>query len=192
VSAAGGLAAGGGPTVRDVRPTERAAVRELTLTAYAEYASVMAPEAWATLDRAVRDALDSAWEAECIVAELDGRLAGSVFLYAPSSDAYAGLAAPPRWPEVRLLAVAPAARGEGVGEALVRECARRARAAGADAIGLHTSASMSVARRMYARLGFVRAPEADFQPRGAELVEGYQLPLRDTATPPRPVDLRPR
>jgi ribosomal protein S18 acetylase RimI-like enzyme len=102
-----------------------------------------------------------------------------VFLFPPASDAYAGLAAPPRWPELRLLAVSPAARGEGVGEALVRECARRARDAGAAALGLHTSASMSVARRMYARLGFVRAPEADFRPRGAELVEGYRLPLRD-------------
>ncbi len=48
----------GGVTVRDARPGERAAVRELTLTAYAEYAGVMAPAAWAPLDRAVRAALD--------------------------------------------------------------------------------------------------------------------------------------
>jgi ribosomal protein S18 acetylase RimI-like enzyme len=64
-----------------------------------------------------------------------------------------------------------------VGEALVRACAERARAAGAAALGLHTSASMAAARRMYARLGFVRAPGADFRPGGAELVEAYRLPL---------------
>jgi GNAT superfamily N-acetyltransferase len=171
----------GGLTVRDARPGEHAAVREMTLTAYAEYAGVMAPAAWALLDRAVRAALDSAWAAECIVAERGGELAGSVFLFPPASDAYGGLAEPPRWPELRLLAVAPAARSEGVGAALVRECARRARAAGAPALGLHTSASMTVARRMYARLGFVRAPEHDFRPDGAELVEAYQLPLADAA-----------
>ncbi len=165
--------------VRDARPAERAAVRELTLDAYAEYADVMAPAAWALLDRAVRAALDAAWAAESIVAERGGALAGSVFLFPAASDAYAGFAEPPRWPELRLLAVAPAARGAGVGEALVRECARRARAAGATALGLHTSASMTAARRMYARLGFVRAPEHDFRPGGAELVEGYQLPLAD-------------
>jgi GNAT superfamily N-acetyltransferase len=143
----------------------------------------MAPAAWAGLEGAVRDALDSAWAAECVVAERGGALAGSVFLFPPASDAYPGLSDPPRWPELRLLAVAPAARGAGVGEALVRECARRARAAGADALGLHPSARTAGARRMYARLGFVRAPETDFRPDGAELVEGYRLPLRDPAAP---------
>jgi ribosomal protein S18 acetylase RimI-like enzyme len=170
--------------VRGALGGERAAVRDLTLAAYAEYARVMAPEAWALLDRAVRAALDGAAAgndgAECIVAERAGALVGSVFLFPAAADAYAGFAEPPRWPELRLLAVAPAARGLGAGEALVRECARRARAAGADALGLHTSASMAAARRMYARLGFVRAPEYDFRPAGAELVEGYRLPLRDT------------
>ena len=167
--------------VRDARPGERAAVRALTLDAYAEYGRLMAPPAWALLDQAVRAALDAAWTAECIVAERGGSLAGSVFLFPPAADAYAGFAAPPAHPELRLLAVSPGARGLGVGEALVRECARRARAVGAEALGLHTSASMAAARRMYARLGFVRAPELDFRPDGAELVEGYQLPLRDGA-----------
>lgn len=169
-----------GLTLRDARPDERDAVRALTLAAYAEYASVMAPTAWAGLDGAIRAALDAEARAECIVAERGGALVGSVFLYPPASDAYAGLVDAPRWPELRLLAVAPAARGIGAGEALVRECARRARAEGAAALGLHTSASMAAARRVYARLGFVRAPEYDFRPDGAELVEGYQLPLADT------------
>jgi predicted N-acetyltransferase YhbS len=101
-----------------------------------------------------------------------------VFLFPAAADAYRGLAAPPRWPELRLLAVAPHARGLGVGVALVRECARRARAAGYDTLGLHTSASMAAARRMYERLGFVRASEYDFRPDGAEVVEGYVLSLR--------------
>jgi hypothetical protein len=38
---------------------------------------------------------------------------------------------------------------------------------------------MAAARRMYARLGFVREPEADFRVEGAEVVEGYCLPLSD-------------
>lgn len=166
-----------GLTIRDARADERGAVRALTLRAYAEYGAVMAPAAWAGLDRAVRAALDADAPAECIVAERESTLVGSVFLYPPASDAYAGLAGAPPWPELRLLAVAPEARGLGAGEALVRECARRARASGATALGLHTSASMAPARRMYARLGFVRAAEHDFRPGDTELVEGYRLPL---------------
>jgi ribosomal protein S18 acetylase RimI-like enzyme len=36
---------------------------------------------------------------------------------------------------------------------------------------------MRAAMRLYDRLGFVRAPELDFQPPDAELVQGYRLPL---------------
>ena len=164
--------------VRAARPDERDAVRDLTLRAYAEYATVMAPSAWAALDGAVRAALASDERLERIVAEQGGRLVGSVLLYPPAADAYAGAASRARWPEVRLLAVAPDARGLGVGRALMDECVRRARAMGAAELGLHTSASMRAAMRMYERMGFVRAPEFDFRPPGAELVEAYRLELR--------------
>ncbi|MDF1505574.1 GNAT family N-acetyltransferase [Roseisolibacter sp. H3M3-2] len=165
------------PRVRDARPEDRDAVRALTLRAYGEYAAVMPAEAFAPLDAAVRAALDTDEPAERIVAECDGAVVGSVMLFAPASDAYGGLAGAPAWPELRLLAVSPEARGTGVGEALVAECVRRARAAGAAELGLHTSRSMRAAVRLYTRLGFVRAPAHDFQPPGAELVEGYRLPL---------------
>lgn len=168
-----------GIIVRDARPDERDAVRDLTLRAYAEFATVMTPAAWAGLDAAVRSALESDAPADRIVAERGGALVGSVMLYPPAVDAYGGLAGRVRWPEVRLLAVAPEARGDGVGRALMNECVRRARAAGATDIGLHTSASMRSAIRIYTRMGFVRAPEHDFQPEGAEVVEGYRLPLGD-------------
>jgi ribosomal protein S18 acetylase RimI-like enzyme len=167
-------------TVRDARGDERAAIRDLTLRAYAEYATVMAPSAWAGLERAVRAALEAEDGAERVVAERRGALVGSVLLYPPSADAYGGATGRLGWPEVRLLAVAPEARGQSVGRALMDECVRRARRAGAAELGLHTSASMRAAMRMYARMGFVRAPEHDFRPEGAELVEAYRLRLDDT------------
>lgn len=164
--------------VRDARDDERAAVEALTWRAYGEYASVMAPAAWAGLEQAVRAALasDDAG-AQRIVAARGAALVGSVFLYPPAADAYAGAAGRARWPELRLLAVPPEERGRGIGRLLVDECVRRARLAGAAELGLHTSASMRVAMRMYQRMGFVRAPEHDFQPPGGELVEAYRLPL---------------
>jgi GNAT superfamily N-acetyltransferase len=173
------VSAAGDVRVRDARDDERDLVRELTLRAYAEYATTMEPAAWKGLEGAVRTALDSAGGAERIVAERGGAIVGSVFLYPPAADAYGGAVPRGSSPEVRLLAVAPEARGAGVGRALMDECVRRARLGGSTALGLHTSRSMRTAMRMYERMGFVRAPEHDFQPEGAEVVEAYRLSFAD-------------
>jgi len=165
--------------IRDARADERAAIRDLTLAAYEEYATIMASTAWAALQQAVLAGLDAEGAVERIVAERDGALLGSVMLYPPATNAYDDAGAGDGWPELRLLAVAPAARGQGVGTALIRECIRRARRAGASALGLHTSESLQAAIRMYERMGFVRAPEGDFRPSGAELVMAYRLMLGD-------------
>lgn len=172
--------------VRDAREEDRASVRALTLGAYEEYASIMAPSGWAALQRAAHAALDSRETAHRLVAERDGDIVGSVMLFPPSADAYAGAARPVSWPEVRMLAVAPTARGSGVGQLLMDECIRRARADGADTIGLHTSESMRGAMRLYDRMGFERVTEFDFQPEGAELVEAYCLRLEAVAPPSPP------
>ena len=163
--------------IRDAGAGEREAIARLTRRAYAELSAAMAPDAWTALDAAISGALASDAGAEWIVAEHGGGLVGSVMLFPPSAAAYGAVAAKAKLPELRLLAVAPEARGLGVGEALVRECMARARHTGARALGLHTSASMRAARRLYERLGFVRAPETDFRPDGAELVEGYTISL---------------
>ena len=172
--------------VRPARPADYERIARLTLEAYGEYASVMDPSAWTALEKAVHASLADDTGVTRIVAELDGAIVGSAALYAPDSAAYGSLASPASWPEVRLVAVAPTARGRGIARALVEECIRRARLAGASVLGLHTSRSMRAAIRLYERLGFVRDPEHDFHPPGAELVEGYLLPLDDTASHSEP------
>ena len=172
--------------VREARPDERAAIARLTVLAYGEYATLMEPGAWAALEGAVQVSLADDAGVTRFVAVDDGVIVGSAALYAPRAAAYGSLASPAAWPEVRLVAVAPEARGRGVARALVEECIRRARAAGATTIGLHTSRSMAAALRLYQRMGFVRDPEHDFQPPGAELVEGYRLRLDDPAPHPEP------
>ena len=164
-------------TIRDARADERAAIQALTLAAYNEYATIMAPSAWAALRQALLVGLAADGSVERIVAEQDGALIGSVMLYSPTANAYGNSVGGAGWPELRLLAVAAAARGQGVGTALVEECMRRAWHAGASALGLHTSESLRPAIRMYERMGFVRAPEGDFQPDGAELVMAYRVML---------------
>ncbi len=166
--------------IRDAHDDERDMVRDLTLRAYGEYASIMTVDAWIVLEGAIRAALASGARAHRLVAEQDGVIVGSVMLFPPATAAYGELAKAEQWPELRLLAVAPQARGLGIGERLVRECIDRARQDGQREIGLHTSVSMQGAMKLYERMGFVRAPESDFQPPGAEVVCGYRLSVDAT------------
>jgi len=76
-----------------------------------------------------------------------------------------------------LLSVSPGHRGHGVGRALVAECIRRSKMAGAKALGLHTSVSFHDAIALYRKMSFERVPERDFRPVEAEVVEAYRLPL---------------
>jgi GNAT superfamily N-acetyltransferase len=59
------------------------------------------------------------------------------------------------WASLRLLAVAPAARGRGLARRLTDWCIARARLQGATRLGLHTSEAMTTARNLYERMGFV-------------------------------------
>src|SRR5437868_12230141 len=74
-------------TIRDARPDELDAIHDLTRRAYAEYATLMEPPAWALLDQALESALASEHSAERIVADDRGTLIGSVMLYAPAASA---------------------------------------------------------------------------------------------------------
>lgn len=61
----------------------------------------------------------------------------------------------------RYFGVAPDAQGRGVGEAMVRRVIDETRAHGRSRVFIHTIPAMHAARRLYERLGFVRAPEGD-------------------------------
>jgi predicted N-acetyltransferase YhbS len=158
--------------LRDARPDDQAAIQAVTLAAYAEYAQPMGA-LWDRYRANILATLAAPGPAEQIVAVDEGAIVATVLLY-PAGAALPGGGASP---EVRLLAVGPGGRGRGVGAALMQECARRARAAGAPALTLHTTAMMAAALRLYGRLGFVRAPELDLQVAPSLTVHGYRLEL---------------
>ena len=79
--------------------------------------------------------------------------------------------------EFRMLAVDPAAQGRGAGEALVRACIERTRAAGRARLVLSTPTDMAGAHRLYERLGFGRAPARDWRPIPAVQLLVFELAL---------------
>ena len=168
--------------IRDACDTDREAIRAVTLSAYEEYAAAVSPQFMEDYRRGMLATLDEKGPAERIVAEQDGAIVGSVLLIPAGAAIHtpAGLVRLD-WPEVRLLAVAPAARGQGVGAALMEACVRRARQSGAAVLTLHTTDIMRTAMHLYERMGFVHAPELDFSPGEDMIVKGYRLNLADTA-----------
>ena len=144
--------------IRRAAAHEHAAIGELTVTAYAGF-TTGAEDFYV---EHLRDAAARDREAELWVAEVDGEVVGTVTI-APEGSPWRELGKPGEG-EFRMLAVAPAAQGRGVGEALVRHTLDRFRAAGHSRVVLCSLGEMAAAHRIYRRLGFEREPELDWSP----------------------------
>lgn len=145
--------------IRRAHEHEYARVGELTVAAY-ELLPV--DHLFGGYDDGILDTAGRAKGAEILVAIEDDRVIGAVTYAADTSSPWSEWTEPGE-AQFRLLAVDPAARGRGVGEALVRECMARAEANG-QTIVIHTTPWMDAARRMYNRLGFARRPDRDVPP----------------------------
>ena len=175
--------------VRDARPDELDAVSAVLSASYEEYlpaagSGLSAEErrAWDGYRADIADVASRAPYSDQVIAEVDGTILGAVTFYGPGREAlYPNEAAaqhwPPEWASFRLLGVLPEARGRGVGRILTDECIRRARDIGAPVLALHTTVLMAVARNMYVKMGWKRAPEYDFFPMPDFTVEAYTLDL---------------
>ena len=144
---------------RRARPGEYGDLGELTVSAYEEFTGG-AEDFYVDYlrDVALRDREAEVWVAE----DEDGQLLGCVTWCPPGS----------RWREIstadqgefRMLAVARAARGRGVGDTLVRLCEVLSADTGATAMAISSLPSMDTAHRLYERLGYSRAPDLDWDP----------------------------
>ena len=106
---------------------------------------------------------EAAW-----IAERDGERVGCVFCVAADESTA----------QLRILLVTPAARGEGLGARLTRECLDFARAAGYERMRLWTNHPLVAARRIYLAEGFRLVSEEPHTSFGVDLVgQVYERPL---------------
>ena len=112
----------------------------------------------------------------CWIAERDGMNAGSVFLVQARDDESRALLAGTA--QLRLLLVEPSARGLGIGERLVDECTRFARAVGYSKIVLWTQSNLAAARHIYRKAGYQLVHSEPHHSFGHDLIgENWELAL---------------
>lgn len=154
------------PRIHPVQSGEREATRALVVRANSEFAGQV-PEGFFRSYLASATDLEGrlATGGEVLVAELAGRIVGTITYFREANDEGMGPGFPPGTAGIRATAVDPASRGLGLGVALVEACLDRARADGRAAIALHTAAFMTAAMGLYERMGFVRDRSFDFPAR---------------------------
>lgn len=150
------------PVLRGLRPGDLGQVIARQAILYAneygwnsEYEALVA-RILADFDQAYDPAHEAAW-----IADIDGRMAGSIFLVRGEM---------PEVGRLRLLYVEPAARGAGVGKLLVAACIARAREVGYARLDLWTNSILDAARHIYEQAGFRLIDEAPHRSFGKDLI----------------------
>jgi ribosomal protein S18 acetylase RimI-like enzyme len=159
-----------GVIVRDARQDELAGIGDLRIAAYRADGFLPADSGYA----AILHALGADGRGEVLAAVDGGRIVGTIMLQAwPGGEMVWG----PGEAEVRALAVAPDARGRGIGAALVSAVIERAVQHGVRQLLLLTLPDMRAAHHLYTEAGFARLPERDWSPRPGAILLAYGLVL---------------
>jgi len=176
--------------IRDFAPQDADAVGSLTLAAYDGYGSITGPYR----EQLAAPRRRAAGSTALLVAEVAGRIVGTVTFVLPEDPEWEGPDPPHADAGFRVLAVAPDTEGRGVGRALVTHCVDLALHHERRRLMLTSMAWMTRAHRLYDTLGFTRRPDLDVRfPGGIGVV--YQRDLVPDAAahfpPPGPVPSTP-
>lgn len=169
--------------LREFQSADAPAVNEVALAAFNELRQHY--NDWPTFSRNIGNMASLAETGELIVAITQEKVVGAVTYVGPGKKKREFF--PIEWAILRMLVVAPAYRGLGIGRALTEECIRRAQRDGAPLIALHTAPIMKVALPLYERMGF------QYQ-REAPLIFGvpYGIYVKELAAQPSVPDDRSR
>lgn len=137
-------------SIRRYLPTDKLAVDQVVRDAWMVLSRAM--PGWRELAPKLGALTVNADQIEIAVAELDNVIVGAVGYVAPHRPKPEFFA--PEWPTIRFMSVVPAARGHGIGQALLDQCIRCATRDSAKLIALHTTPIMETAQHLYRRAGF--------------------------------------
>lgn len=164
--------------IRKAHFTEYEQIRKKRIASYEQYKNIIPIKHWDMLQKTLSAESEKLPYVNLFVAEIDSQIAGSIVLFPSKAKAYEWDTSVLEYPEIRMLAVDPNFRGNGVGKALVRHCIEVAKEQEEKRIGLHTGSFMVDAMQMYESIGFKRIPELDFEPLDdGIIVQAYQLTL---------------
>jgi ribosomal protein S18 acetylase RimI-like enzyme len=138
--------------VRDALDQEFDDVASLNVEAYREYSYTLTLGNWEKMQTSLCRVAEVAKPGQLIVAQRDQELVGAVVYHPPGASN--SRLFQPEWASLRMLAVLPQHRTQGIGQQLSLECVHRAKQDKAEVFGLHTSEVMVAARKMYEKLGF--------------------------------------
>lgn len=145
------------PVLRIATVADFDSITDISVAAYREYATQLTAENWQKMQHSLSNVVSTANTANFMVAEVEGVIVGAIAYYPPgkSNPRFFGDC----WASLRLLAVAPNYRGQGIGKLLTKAGINKARQDNAEGIGLYTSEAMITAQKMYTSLGFKRERE---------------------------------
>jgi ribosomal protein S18 acetylase RimI-like enzyme len=154
--------------IRPVEPHEYEALGRLTVEAYRPF-GILDDTGY---DEELADVAGRVEVATVLVAvDDDQKILGGVTYVPPGPDNPLHEHDEVNASAIRMLAVADAARRQGVGRELSVRMIDMARDDGADTVLLYSSIHMTAAHQMYLGLGFARDPDNDWEPEpGIELL----------------------
>jgi ribosomal protein S18 acetylase RimI-like enzyme len=159
-----------GMVIREARPEEHDEIGRVTADAYRGYVRDE------TYLARIANVDDRAPRTQILVAtDDDGAIVGSLTLELSTRVNADDDPLEAHRAHIRMLGVAPAAQGHGIGRALMKEAEIRARNAGKTEMTLHTTQAMTAAQRMYEALGYERMDD-EILPDGFVLL-GYRKEL---------------
>ena len=165
--------------IREVKEEEHKVVGEMMVKVYSNLSGFPSPKEQPDYYKMLLNVgeLTDSENVQLFIADVDNEIQGAV-LYINDMKAYGSgsNAVNLKGAGFRLLAVKPAARGNGFGKMLSLHCIKIAKKNHHDYLYIHTTDTMKLAWGMYERLGFERYKYLDFSQKGIP-VYGFRMPL---------------